>query len=61
MLRLRPLDAVDADPTPAWRGTAVHAVFEAWMKQDGCDPGKLLPRAEAMLADMAAHPVMRAA
>ncbi|MHA3793396.1 double-strand break repair protein AddB [Rhizorhabdus wittichii] len=60
MLRLRPLDAVDADPTPAWRGTAVHAVFEAWMKQDDCDPDRLLPRAEAMLRDMAAHPVMQA-
>jgi len=60
MLGLRPLDAVDADPTPAWRGTAVHAVFEAWMKQDGCDPDRLLPRAEAMLRDMAAHPVMQA-
>jgi len=60
MLRLRPLDAVDADPTPAWRGTAVHEVFEAWMKQDGCDSARLLSRAEAMLADMAAHPVMRA-
>ncbi|MBO9379018.1 double-strand break repair protein AddB [Sphingomonas histidinilytica] len=60
MLRLRPLDAVDADPTPAWRGTAVHAVFEAWMKQDDCDPDRLLPRAEAMLREMAAHPVMQA-
>ncbi|MES2497788.1 MAG: double-strand break repair protein AddB [Pseudomonadota bacterium] len=60
MLQLRPLDAVDADPTPAWRGTAVHAVFEAWMKQDGCDPDRLVPRAEAMLRAMAAHPVMQA-
>jgi len=60
MLRLRPLDAVDADPTPAWRGTAVHAVFEAWMRDDGCDPDKLVPRARAMLDAMAAHPVMRA-
>lgn len=60
MLHLRPLDAVDADPTPAWRGTAVHAVFEAWMKEDGCDPDQLLPRAETMLRAMAAHPVMQA-
>ncbi|WP_082545341.1 MULTISPECIES: double-strand break repair protein AddB [unclassified Sphingomonas] len=60
MLQLRPLDAVDADPTPAWRGTAVHAVFEAWMKQDDCDPDRLVPRAEAMLRAMAAHPVMQA-
>jgi ATP-dependent helicase/nuclease subunit B len=60
MLQLRPLDMVDADPTPAWRGTAVHAVFEAWMLQDGCNPDKLLPRARTMLDDMAAHPVMQA-
>ena len=60
MLALRPLDSVDADPTPAWRGTAVHNVFEQWMLQDQCDPAKLLPRAEAMLRDMAAHPVMQA-
>lgn len=60
MLRLYPLDAVDADPTAAWRGNAVHAVFEAWMKEDACDPAKLMPRARAMLADLAAHPVMTA-
>ncbi|KRB79319.1 double-strand break repair protein AddB [Sphingomonas sp. Root710] len=60
MMQLRPLDAVDADPTPAWRGTAVHNVFETWMKVDGCDPDRLIPRAETMLRDMAAHPVMQA-
>ena len=60
MLRLSPLDAVDADPTPAWRGSAVHAVFESWMKEDGCDPERLVPRAHAMLDAMAAHAVMKA-
>ena len=60
MLHLRSLDPVDADPTPAWRGTAVHDVFERWMKEDGCDPDRLIPRAEQLIADMAAHPVMRA-
>lgn len=60
MLGLARWDMVDADPTPAWRGTMVHAVFEAWMKEDGCDPAKLRARAEAMLRDLAAHPVMRA-
>jgi ATP-dependent helicase/nuclease subunit B len=35
-------------------------VFEAWMKEDGCDPAKLRPRAEALLDDAAAHPVLRA-
>jgi ATP-dependent helicase/nuclease subunit B len=60
MLRLYPMDAVDADPSPAWRGSAVHAVFEAWMKEDGCDPDRLLPRAHRLLDDMAAHVVMKA-
>lgn len=60
MLRLRAWDGVDADPSAAWRGSAVHAVFEAWIKQDDCDPTRLRPRAEALLAETAAHPVLRA-
>ena len=60
MLGLSRWDMVDADPTPAWRGTMVHAVFEAWMKEDGCNPAKLRARAEAMLRDLVAHPVMKA-
>jgi ATP-dependent helicase/nuclease subunit B len=60
MLRLSSLDAIDADPSPAWRGTAVHDVLEAWMKEDDCDPAKLRPRAEALLESSAAHPLMRA-
>jgi ATP-dependent helicase/nuclease subunit B len=60
MLKLQPLDAIDADPSPAWRGTAVHDVLEAWMKEDECDPSKLRPRAEALLQASSAHPLMRA-
>ena len=60
MLRLPSLEAVDADPGPAWRGTAVHAVLEAWATEDRCDPERLEARAEAMLEDVAAHPVLRA-
>jgi ATP-dependent helicase/nuclease subunit B len=60
MLGLGALDPVDADPSPAWRGSAVHAVLEDWMNKDDCDPAKLRPRAEALLADSAAHPLMRA-
>ena len=59
ILRLSPLDPVDADPTPAWRGTAVHDVLERWWKEDGADPAALLPRARALLARSTAHPVMR--
>src|SRR5690606_19805945 len=60
MLRLSALDPIDADPTAAWRGSAVHKVLEDWMKLDDCDPSRLRPRAEALLASASAHPVMRA-
>lgn len=60
MLRLAPLDPVDADPSAAWRGTAVHAVLEQWAKLDDCAPDRLHARALAMLADERTHPMMRA-
>jgi ATP-dependent helicase/nuclease subunit B len=60
MLKLRAWDAVDADPSAAWRGSAVHRIFEAWIKEDACAPARLRPRAEAMLAESARHPVLRA-
>jgi ATP-dependent helicase/nuclease subunit B len=60
MLALMALDPVDADPTPAWRGSAVHDVLEAWMKEDDCDPARLRVRADALLDSQAAHPLMRA-
>jgi ATP-dependent helicase/nuclease subunit B len=60
MLGLSALDSVDADPTAAWRGSAVHAVLESWMKEDDCDPEKLRARAETLLTSQEAHPLMRA-
>ncbi|WP_375285690.1 double-strand break repair protein AddB [Sphingomonas sp.] len=60
ILRLDQLDTVDADPSAAWRGTAVHAVLEAWAKEDDCAVEALVPRAERMLRDPAAHPLLRA-
>ena len=60
MLALMALDPVDADPTAAWRGSAVHAVLEAWMTEDDCDPAELRARAEALLDSQEAHPLMRA-
>jgi ATP-dependent helicase/nuclease subunit B len=60
MLAFAPLDSIDADPSAAWRGSAVHKALEAWMKEDDCEPSRLRPRAEALLRDAAAHPLMRA-
>jgi ATP-dependent helicase/nuclease subunit B len=60
VLRLSPLDPVDADPSAAWRGTAVHDILEMWWKEDRCDVSALRPRALAMLRDQRTHPMMRA-
>jgi len=60
MLGLAALDAVDAEPSAAWRGSAVHEILEAWMKQDDCDPAALRARAETLLTSQSAHPLMRA-
>lgn len=59
ILRLSPLDPVDADPSAAWRGTAVHDVLEHWLKEDGAHPAALMTRARALLASATQHPVMR--
>ncbi|HET9810823.1 MAG TPA: double-strand break repair protein AddB [Sphingomicrobium sp.] len=60
ILKLRSLDPVDADHTAAWKGSAVHEVFERWLIEDECDPDKLRPRAEALLAEETIHPMLRA-
>lgn len=60
MLALPALDEVDAEPSAAWRGSAVHKVLETWMKEDGCDPARLRPRAETLLREASTHPLMRA-
>lgn len=59
-LRLAPLDPVDADPSPAWRGSEVHAVLQAWWEEDACALDALRPRALAMLGDERTHPIVRA-
>jgi len=60
MLGLRTLDPLDADHSAAWKGTAVHKVLEDWLNEDDCTPEALLPRAEALLAGEAIHPMLRA-
>ena len=59
ILQLSALDMVDAPPSPAWRGTAVHDILEAWKKDDALDPKKLVARAEKLLTSDAASPLLR--
>ena len=60
ILKLRSIDPVDDDHTAAWKGSAVHEVFEHWLREDECDPDQLRPRAERLLGDEAIHPMLRA-
>ncbi|WP_174280113.1 PD-(D/E)XK nuclease family protein, partial [Sphingomonas bacterium] len=60
ILRLAPLDAVDADPSAAWRGTAVHDVLQRWAQDHHCAIGALRPLAADMIADERTHPLLRA-
>ncbi len=59
ILRLFALEAVDADPSAAWKGTSVHKVLERWLKEDGCAPEALSKRIADMLSDPAVHPLVR--
>jgi len=56
ILGLQSLDALDAEPSAAWKGTAVHAIVERWHEHGG-DLGELGAR---MLAEMSAHPFTKA-
>ncbi|MBV8972101.1 MAG: double-strand break repair protein AddB [Sphingomonadaceae bacterium] len=58
MLKLRPLDPLDEDASAADRGTAVHRILEAWIK-DG-DAATLPAHTEAELLRWSGHPLMRA-
>jgi ATP-dependent helicase/nuclease subunit B len=55
ILRLRALDALDAEPTAAWKGTAVHKILERWHKEGG----SLGAIASEELDKMSAHPLVR--
>ena len=59
ILRLRSLDPLDAEPSAAWKGTAVHAILDRWHKQ-GEPAGMLRSIAEQVMDEMSAHPLMRA-
>ncbi|QDZ07419.1 double-strand break repair protein AddB [Sphingomonas panacisoli] len=60
VLKVSPIDPVDADPSPAWRGNQVHAILQDWFEQDGAAPDALRPRVEKLLNDPRTHPMIRA-
>ncbi len=58
ILGLRRIDPLDALPSPAWQGNAVHAILDAWHKA-GATPGTLPATASVVLDAMSAHPLTR--
>ncbi len=56
ILKLGELDALDAEPSPAWQGELAHAILEEWHKT-----GRPLQEiASERLSDMNSHPLTRA-
>ena len=56
ILGLGELEALDAEPSAAWRGIAAHEILERWHRSD-CSMKEV---AEEVLRKMNAHPLMRA-
>jgi ATP-dependent helicase/nuclease subunit B len=59
ILRLPSLDPVDADPGPAWRGTAAHDVLQRWMEEGSGDAARLGQLAREMVGSTQASPLLR--
>lgn len=58
ILGLSALDALDSEPSAAWKGTAVHDILDRWHKAGG-QQGALIPLAHQVLDEMSAHPLTR--
>ena len=60
ILKLRPLDPLDQEPSAATRGNRIHDVMEQWTASGGGTVERLMQFAEQMLADEGRLPLLRA-
>ncbi|MEY2926291.1 MAG: double-strand break repair protein AddB [Pseudomonadota bacterium] len=60
MMGLSGLDAIDAEPGAAWRGTLIHDVLENWAIKDQYAEGRLIARVEAEFEKPEAHKFLKA-
>lgn len=57
IMQLAQLDALDADPSPAWQGEVAHEILERWHK---ADPRPAVTQVmDAVFEDRNVHPLMR--
>jgi ATP-dependent helicase/nuclease subunit B len=59
ILRLSAMEAIDAPPGPAWRGSIIHRVLQDWAQDDAYKPDRLRARIEALLRQPEMHPLLR--
>jgi ATP-dependent helicase/nuclease subunit B len=59
ILKLSAMQAIDAPPGPAWRGSIIHQVLQDWAEIDDYRADALRPRIEALLAKPEMHPLLR--
>ncbi|MGF7153208.1 PD-(D/E)XK nuclease family protein [Novosphingobium gossypii] len=58
ILRLRSIDALDAEPSAAWKGEVAHLIMQRW-HEAGEPDGGLHAIAQGVLGEQNAHPLMR--
>jgi ATP-dependent helicase/nuclease subunit B len=58
ILGLRTIDALDAEPSAAWKGEIAHLIMQRW-HEAGEPPGGLHAIAQEVLSQHEAHPLMR--
>jgi len=59
ILKLRSMDALDAEPSAAWKGEVAHLILQRW-HEAGEPEGGLHAIADETLREKNAHPLMRA-
>ena len=61
IMGLSELDALDAEPSPAWRGIAAHEILQKWHESvNSMQPRPMQDVASEVLQQMNSHPLMRA-
>ncbi|MBU6206351.1 MAG: PD-(D/E)XK nuclease family protein, partial [Alphaproteobacteria bacterium] len=58
ILKLDPLEPLDAEPDAAWRGTLVHAALENWAKEDHYRTEALVPQFVRVIGAAHLHPLV---
>ncbi|MEP3224473.1 MAG: double-strand break repair protein AddB [Parasphingorhabdus sp.] len=59
IMGLGTLEPIDAEPSPAWRGSIIHEILDRWAKEDQYDAEALKTRVSEFLNARNSHPLMR--